>query len=101
LLALAGLLVLFGGVFPLLRRIDAGQATIARLSAAAVGGGVAPPPSPPRPRLAAAPRPPGSQDVFSIDAETVRTLVTNDPARTDQVIREWIGRDRSQLRPAG
>ena len=36
-----------------------------------------------------------TQDVFSIEAETVQTLVTHDPARTAQVIRGWIAGDRS------
>jgi hypothetical protein len=41
------------------------------------------------------------QDVFSIEAETVQTLVTDDPARTAQVIRGWIAGDRGTLKRAG
>jgi flagellar biosynthesis/type III secretory pathway M-ring protein FliF/YscJ len=38
------------------------------------------------------------QDVFAIEAETVQTLVTHDPARTAQVIRGWIAGDRGSLK---
>ena len=38
------------------------------------------------------------QDVFAIEAETVQTLVTHDPARTAQVIRGWIAGDRGNLK---
>jgi flagellar M-ring protein FliF len=107
LLALAGLMVLFGGVFPVLRRIDAGQVAVARLAASAplAAGRAAPKLAPPvrtAPQLRAelSGKAGGAQDVFSIDVETVRTLVTNDPARTAQVIKEWIARDRSQLTAA-
>jgi flagellar M-ring protein FliF len=100
LLAAAGLFALFGGFFPLLRRIAGIQAnvvaaTTARLAAIRAGmpadTGIDPaapaPRAPPRPRTE-------PQDVFSIEAETVQTLVTHDPARTAQVIRGWIAGDR-------
>jgi len=98
LLALAGLFALFGGFFPLLRRVSGVQATVvaatsARIAAARAGiEPEAPPPRPPpRPRTE-------PQDVFSIEAETVQTLVTHDPARTAQVIRGWIAGDRSAVK---
>jgi len=97
-MALAGLLVLFGGVFPLLRRVGVMHAAIAQGAAVkpTVPGDKAQPRSEPtwRPTLV-------SQDGFAIGIETVRTLVANDPARTAQVIREWIARDRTSLRQAG
>lgn len=110
-LALAGLLALFGGVFPMLRRTAASQtawvaaATEARRSAAAntndadwsnAAAALA------QRRTAAAEGKPGTvvQDVFSIEAETVRTLVTNDPARTAQVLKGWIAGDRHSFKQA-
>ena len=51
------------------------------------------PRAPPKPRT-------DPQDVFSIEAETVQTLVTHDPARTAQVIRGWIAGDRGTLKRA-
>jgi len=98
LLALAGLLALFGGVFPLLRRLSGMQLTLAAAGAgagafASGGGGqqqVAGASASAAPRI-----PTESQNVFSIEAETVQTLVTHDPARTAQVIRGWIAGDRS------
>jgi flagellar M-ring protein FliF len=100
LLAMAGLLALFGGVFPLLRRLAGAQmavvnrvaakTTAAATAAAAVAAGQGP-------HLALTPNS-SPQDVFSIEAETVQSLVTNDPARTAQVIRGWIAGDRSSLR---
>jgi flagellar M-ring protein FliF len=105
LLAVAGLFALFGGFFPLQRRLTSAQAglvaaTTARI--AAIRSGVAAPSlesddaaprAPPRPRTE-------PQDVFSIEAETVQTLVTHDPARTAQVIRGWIAGDRGTLKRA-
>ncbi len=106
-LAMAGLLALFGGFFPLLRRVAGVQATMvaantAKLAAVRAGVPAEPldpsgsaPRAPPRPRTE-------PQDVFSIEAETVQTLVTHDPARTAQVIRGWIAGDRgSSLKRAG
>jgi len=99
LLALAGLLALFGGIFPLLRRLAGVQLAPvaagvgATPSAAAATGGAGGQEARPLPRLGGAP-----QDVFSIEAETVQTLVTHDPARTAQVIRGWIAGDRGSLK---
>ena len=100
LLAAAGLFALFGGLFPLLGRLTSVQSTVVASTSAklaAIRAGMpadtsidpnAPPPrAPPRPRTE-------PQDVFSIEAETVQTLVTHDPARTAQVIRGWIAGDR-------
>jgi flagellar M-ring protein FliF len=104
LLAVAGLLALFGGFFPLLRRLSAVQATVVAANtakAAAIRAGVSvdradalenPSPMRPLPRARSEP-----QDVLSIEAETVQTLVTGDPARTAQVIRGWIAGGRSAL----
>jgi flagellar M-ring protein FliF len=118
-LALAGLLALFGGVLPLLRRVTAGGPRVvgsAGAARASGGGGGAPGAAPGRggaPGMAGpAPRMPANlsepaakilaaaQDVFSIEAETVQTLVNNDPARTAQVIRGWIAGDRNSLKQA-
>jgi flagellar M-ring protein FliF len=104
-LTMAGLLALFGGVFPLLRRIAGAQssiiaATTAKLAAIRAGLSIddatsVTPGMRPVPRAKAEP-----QDVFSIEAETVQTLVSHDPARTAQVIRGWIagGRDSTPKR---
>ena len=120
LLALAGMLALFGGVLPLLRRVTSPPV---RVAAAGVGGraggvtgvaGVGGAPgaagasgrvqgtgarpvdlSEPAAKILAA-----AQDVFSIEAETVQTLVNNDPARTAQVIKGWIAGDRNSLKQA-
>jgi flagellar M-ring protein FliF len=116
LLALGGLFALFGGVLPLLRRVATaaavpvparpraggarapGAAAVAAVAAAgtaasasAGGGGSL---SEPLSALMAA------QDVFSIEAETVQTLVANDPARTAQVIRGWMAGDRNHSKRA-
>ncbi|HJU19961.1 MAG TPA: flagellar basal-body MS-ring/collar protein FliF [Stellaceae bacterium] len=93
-LALAGLLVLFGGMVPVLRRLQAGIA--------AAGTAVpAPPPVPdgaaPKLRI----EPAVTRAALGVDRETVRLLAAGDPARTAQVIREWIARDRNRLRQAG
>jgi flagellar M-ring protein FliF len=105
LLAAAGLFALFGGLFPLLRRVSGAQtavvaATTAKIAAiragmsadsdAAADSGLRP-----LPRARNQP-----QDIFSIEAETVQSLVTSDPARTAQVIRGWIAGDRSSLKRA-
>ncbi|HTZ34511.1 MAG TPA: flagellar basal-body MS-ring/collar protein FliF [Stellaceae bacterium] len=105
LLAVAGLFALFGGVFPLLRRLAGAQAAMAAAARSAgegrtaAAGGAALPPGP------GGELPPGAlrlanepQDVFAIEAETVQTLVTHDPARTAQVIRGWIAGDRSNIK---
>jgi flagellar M-ring protein FliF len=98
LLVLAGLLMLFGGVFPLLGRITSSAAENAEsgngapaLYATSNGLPVQPQPmfSPSAPSYA-----------LGVEAETVRSLVANDPGRTAQVIKEWIARDRSSIKRA-
>jgi flagellar biosynthesis/type III secretory pathway M-ring protein FliF/YscJ len=98
LLALAGLLVLFGGIFPLLRRIAASPAASHKFRNAvpmqfAAGNGAT---VRPEPILSPSEQP----DALGVDAETLRTLVANDPARTAQVIKEWIARDRNAIKRA-
>lgn len=100
LLALAGLLVLFGGVFPLLRRIPASPAPAAAKASrahqpAAPGDAVRLRSEPPASSRS------GKRDGLGIESETVRDLAANDPARTAEVIKEWIGRDRSNVKLAG
>ena len=108
LLAVAGLLALFGGFFPATRRLKTLQASVAASSAAkaaAIRAGVPADASflidaanstmRPLPRARAEP-----QDVLSIEAETVQTLVVGDPARTAQVIRGWIAGGRGDLKRA-
>jgi flagellar M-ring protein FliF len=120
-LAIAGLLALFGGVLPLLRRVGTPGFRVAGAGARAAGGGGAGagraagpggPGGPGGPNQGPGPRFSGNlsepaakilaaaQDVFSIEAETVQTLVNNDPARTAQVIRGWIAGDRNSLKQA-
>jgi flagellar M-ring protein FliF len=99
LLVLAGLLVLIGGVLPLLRHMRVNLAAAVRLNS-------------PRARhptntenddkaepamssLA------GTRHALVVDIDTVRALVANDPARTAQVIKEWIGHDRSGISRTG
>lgn len=99
LLVVAGLLALFGGAFPLMRRLATAQATMAVVAPPAnqnTAPGSAPTSiSGPRGTPRAVRQ---QQDVFSIEAETVQTLVTHDPARTAQVIRGWIAGDRTSLK---
>jgi flagellar M-ring protein FliF len=97
LLVLAGLLMLFGGVFPLLRRITSSAAETAKsgngapaLYATSNG------PVQPEPMFS----PSAPSYVLGVEAETVRSLVANDPERTAQVIKEWIARDRSSIKRA-
>ena len=102
LLMLAGLLVLFGGVLPLLRRIKSNPAAIGWPIAAqhslddrdGPNTGVQGKTEPAMASL------PGGRHAQVIDAETVRSLVANDPERTAQIIKEWIARDRSSIRRA-
>ena len=108
LLAMAGLLALLGGVLPLTRRLTTMQAAAAAalaaktaairagVSASAADAGDGNPAMRPLPRARSEP-----QDVLSIEAETVQTLVAGDPARTAQVIRGWIAGDRSTLKRSG
>jgi len=107
-LAVAGLLALFGGLFPMLRRIGGHRAlagaaatpNVATAQRVAEVGALlraAVPADRGKPQDAAAPAPAAatiSQDVFRIDTETIRALAANDPARTALVIREWLSRDR-------
>ena len=98
LLALAGLLVLFGGVFPLLRRIAAGHASIKNAAAEAAVA--------PGDRVRARPEPGltipfAAPDLQAIGTDNVRALAAGDPARTAQIIKEWISRDRSSIKHAG
>jgi flagellar M-ring protein FliF len=101
LLALAGLLVLLGGVLPLLRRTVNGAAVAnervpfsSEPSRDARSDEIQPRPEPALSSLSA------SGNVLAIEAETVRALVTSDPARTAQLIKEWIARDRSSVKHA-
>jgi len=99
-LTLGGLALLFGGLLPLLRRLDA-----RRLAAAAAGGlGPAAIADAGGPRPAVLPRVVAGTafrpTVSSADPETVRNLVVSEPDRTAQVIKEWIARDRNRLKQA-
>jgi flagellar M-ring protein FliF len=111
LLAVAGIFALFGGVFPLLRRLSAAQVAVVAAAKRAVevrtasadGGGAAgglggPATAADMLRTGGLRVTNEPQDVFAIEAETVQTLVTHDPARTAQVIRGWIAGDRSSLK---
>ncbi len=102
LLVIAGLLVLVGGVLPLLRHLRrVNLAALARqtpssgpLSGDAADLGIGGKAEPAMSSLA------GTRHALVVDADAVRTLVANDPARTAQVIKEWIARDRSNIRRA-
>ncbi|HEX3954297.1 MAG TPA: flagellar M-ring protein FliF C-terminal domain-containing protein, partial [Stellaceae bacterium] len=110
-LALAGLLVLFGGVFPMLRRMETMQMALAtvrpRLGIAAanlnVATGVAAlrTTAPANVMRRMTPAAAGEPEEFHIDPETVRALVVNDPARTAQVIKGWIADGRSGANEGG
>jgi flagellar biosynthesis/type III secretory pathway M-ring protein FliF/YscJ len=105
LLALAGLLVLFGGILPMLRRLEQMRLALpvpnARRAILAANVNVALGPRPRRPawsiggRREPATGPAAHPDVFRIEPDTVRVLAANDPARTAQVIKGWISNDRS------
>ncbi len=108
LLALAGLLALFGGFFPVLRRVSGFQAAVvaainARVPTRAGASGTSTDDADAaNSATRSLPRARGEpQDVFSIETETVQTLVTHDPARTAQVIRGWIAGDRGTVKRAG
>jgi flagellar M-ring protein FliF len=97
-LAIAGLLALFGAVFPLLRWLRARPGmTLQPALAAAIAGRVG------REGGTAGSQLPGasessldfsgvSADAFTVDVDAVRKIVANDPGRTAQVIKEWISR---------
>ena len=100
-LGLAGLLVLAGGVLPLLRWSRANLAQMPPQRAGAVDSGAAANNNAegraePSMRSVASAR-----DAAVIDADAVRVMAANDPARTAQVIKEWIASDRSNLRRTG
>jgi flagellar M-ring protein FliF len=110
LIALAGLLLLLGGVSPILRRLVAAQTAMAQSFAGAnvafvgVGdiGRMGAPIGAPRTLAAPGTQPAGtSPPALSIDPETVRTLVLNQPGRTAQVIKGWIARDGTRFKQAG
>ncbi|HTV88260.1 MAG TPA: flagellar basal-body MS-ring/collar protein FliF [Stellaceae bacterium] len=102
-LALGGLALLFGGLSPLRRWLDAshlamrqhGSISPAAIAAAVAAGGE--PRAGPRLVAGTAFRPPP----VDADPETVRNLVISEPDRTAQVIKEWIARDRFRLKQAG
>lgn len=111
LVAVAGLLLLFAGLSPVLRRLAAGQAAAAQafggggdLAFVGLGGLM-----PPRmgdlgvPKTLAAPGDvpaPAVPGAMTIDPATVRALVLNQPGRTAQVIKGWIARDAGRLNQA-
>lgn len=99
LLVIAGLLVLLGGVLPLLRYARANLPSQRQHDGGVfvrepANSGVRDRAEPSITAVAA------GTNLPIIDADTVRTLVANDPARTAQVIKEWIAYDRSSLRRA-
>jgi len=102
-LALGGLLVLFGGLFPLLRRLAADQALItwptAVVDALAAGRRGSQDDSAARTEPAVSLLPP-SPKALTPGTDTVRALVANDPARTAQIIKMWLAHDRSNLKQA-
>lgn len=81
-LAIAGLLALFGGVFPLLRWLRARP--VPSFAAAAARGGAHDAADAAREVLGAMPGP------YALNVDAVRKIVANDPGRTAQVIKEWI-----------
>lgn len=109
LLTVAGLLLLLGGLRPLLRVLDA---AVVALASRAVPAGILRGTSHGQPATvaaryaagqsaAAAGAAGGLQLVPNPDPETVRTLVLNEPGRAAQVIKEWIASDRKRLKQAG
>ena len=98
-LALGGLALLFGGLLPLLRRVDASRLAAVPASGPAASGvpTAVRPGVPPRVVAGTAFRP----SLTNPDPETVRNLVVSEPDRTAQVIKEWIARDRNRLKQAG
>jgi flagellar M-ring protein FliF len=92
-LVAAGLLLLFGGILPLLRRSGLGLAAIGAAGAEVAAD------MPDAAIEMTTPAPARLRQV--IDYETVRRLAANDPVRTAQVIKEWIARDTGGTRRAG
>jgi flagellar M-ring protein FliF len=100
-LGFAGLLVLMGGVLPLLRRSRANLAQLPRRAttadaAEAAGNGNSEGRAEPSMRSIT-----GARRAAVIDADAIRAMAANDPARTAQIIKEWIQRDRSSVRRTG
>ena len=102
-LALGGLLVLWGGILPMLRRVEQMQAALPvprpRSAIAAANVNVTLASESPRAGWSLGGRRPAArtatpQDFSRIEPETVRMLAANDPARTAQVIKGWITSDR-------
>lgn len=101
-LALGGLALLFGGLLPLRRRLDA--AHLALIGRGGPARAYAGPGSARRLEAAGAPRVVAGtafRAPAGVDPETVRNLVMSEPDRTAQVIKEWIARDRNRLKQAG
>jgi flagellar M-ring protein FliF len=87
-LAIAGLLALFGGLFPLLRWLRSRPAP--ELAVAMSGGA-----RDGAPRVSGGSDAPhdfsgANADSYAVDVDAVRKIVANDPGRTAQVIKEWI-----------
>lgn len=88
-LALAGLLALFGFGLPMLRRLQQAPLQFA------YAGGVAPPSRYGSARSGAGVGPTidvagVGQNMLDADIDAVRKIVANDPGRTAQVIKEWL-----------
>jgi flagellar biosynthesis/type III secretory pathway M-ring protein FliF/YscJ len=102
LLVIAGLLVLVGGVLPLLRHtrgtLSSSARPVAGLRAArsqvAANADMFGETEPAMSSLA------GTRHAAVVNTDTVRALVANDPARTAHVIKEWIANDRTGVRRA-
>jgi flagellar M-ring protein FliF len=102
LLVIAGLLVLAGGALPLLRLTRASLARNAgRPGAADAAGRDAAGSEIGRKSEPAIGPLGGSPRSFVVDPESIRALAANDPQRTAQVIKEWIARDRNDLKRTG
>jgi flagellar M-ring protein FliF len=102
-LALGGLALLFGGLMPLLRRLNASHIVLLQRAALAPAAAIAGHGRARRLEPTAAPRVVAGtafRPSVEADPETVRNLVINEPDRTAQVIKEWIARDRNRLKQA-
>lgn len=102
-LTLGGLALLFGGLLPLMRRLDASRLVLLQQGALAPVAALAGHGSAPGLASAVAPRVVAGTAFRPVgaDPETVRNLVISEPDRTAQVIKEWIARDRNRLKQAG
>lgn len=83
-LAVAGLLTLFGGVFPLLRWLRSRPAPSAVVADERRGQSSDGVPDGPHDYSGA------TASAYAVDVDAVRKIVANDPGRTAQVIKEWI-----------